>query len=630
MDKQHVSQEMADRLTMLENIIAMMPGYVYWKDKNGVYCVCSDEIAQDAGFDSGRDLIGKKDEDLSWSNEAYLLRKVDMEIMKSGIPQVIEELVTLRNGTEALFLSRKSPLYQHGEIAGLLGISIDITNRKKAEQLNLENVANKAQLAEQEKAAKIVDQVVHDIRSPIASMQMVLPLCGVLPENLRVTLKQSSTRILDIANNLLNQFKLKKENHFEGTPLAPSLISTELLEVLTEKKYEYNQMPINFISHVSQMGYFAFITIDSTAFKRALSNLINNAVDAFEEKKGEITLCLEVINNTVKITVADNGKGMPEAIKQKILNNVAVTDGKTDGHGIGFSQIRETLEKHNGILEIESELGKGTQIILTFPKVNTPHWIIDKIELASDDLIIILDDDPSIHGAWEIRFENATPHLARKHFEQGREAIKFINNLSSAEKEKVFLLTDYELLKQDLHGLDVIKQTQIKRSILVTSHHNNPKVRELATATGTQILPKPLASEVPIQISNKHNKTETSSFKKVDLIIIEDDESLGEGMVAYLEDVCRVVLYQSPHAFLKDLSQYSKDTRISLDNDFRISDLNGLQLARQLHDQGYTNLYMVSGKDFEENELPHYLTFILKTDPDLLKKLKPIKFVTKP
>jgi len=64
----------------------------------------------------------------------------------------------------------------------------------------------------------------------------------------------------------------------------------------------------------------------------------------------------------------------------------------------------------------------------------------------------------------------------------------------------VFLLTDYELLQQNLHGLDVISQAKIKNSILVTSHHNNQEVRELAKLSNTKILPKPLAPEVPINI----------------------------------------------------------------------------------------------------------------------------------
>jgi hypothetical protein len=121
------------------------------------------------------------------------------------------------------------------------------------------------------------------------------------------------------------------------------------------------------------------------------------------------------------------------------------------------------------------------------------------------------------------------------------------------------------------------------------------------------------------------NPPSSGSTPLVDFVIIENDANLGKSMVAYLEKDTNVKLYQNPHDFLKDLPSYPKNTRISLDNDFRIPNLDGLKLAQQLHDQGYTNLFMVSGKDCPENEIPAYLIFILKSDPKMMKKLSLIK-----
>jgi signal transduction histidine kinase len=97
-------------------------------------------------------------------------------------------------------------------------------------------------------------------------------------------------------------------------------------------------LPLNFTYEISQAGYFAFIDIDARVFKRTLSNLINNAVDAQDKKIGKINIHLEVI-------------------KDKILNNIAITFGKPVGNGLGFSQIREALYNNGGELSIESELG---------------------------------------------------------------------------------------------------------------------------------------------------------------------------------------------------------------------------------------------------------------------------------
>ena len=70
----------------------------------------------------------------------------------------------------------------------------------------------------------------------------------------------------------------------------------------------------------------------------------------------------------------------------------------------------------------------------------------------------------------------------------------FLNDLSPAEKQHVFLLSDYELLKQELNGLHVVAQSNIDRSILVTSHYADPLLQERSSKTGTKILPKQLAS----------------------------------------------------------------------------------------------------------------------------------------
>ena len=102
-----------------------------------------------------------------------------------------------------------------------------------------------------------------------------------------------------------------------------------------------------------------------------------------------------------------------------------------------------------------------------------------------------------------------------KHFTLGREAIDFVNSFE--DKDNLLLLTDFELLKQDLNGIDVVEQTGVKRSVLVTSYYANEEVRELALASGVRILPKQLASQVPVLVAGE---------RKTDLVFIDDNDSL--------------------------------------------------------------------------------------------------------
>ena len=149
---------------------------------------------------------------------------------------------------------------------------------------------------------------------------------------------------------------------------------------------------------------------------------------------------------------------------------MAVTEGKVDGNGIGLTQVRETLTCNDGTLSIHSTVGAGTEIKLQFPRIKAPVWVAEEIILGRQDIVVILDDDHSIHGAWDSRFEpilKDAPEIKLYHFEMGHEALAFLDALSSDEKKRTLLLTDYELLKQNINGLDVVEKSHLSRSILV-------------------------------------------------------------------------------------------------------------------------------------------------------------------
>jgi hypothetical protein len=344
-------------------------------------------------------------------------------------------------------------------------------------------------------------------------MLMILKASDAMPERERVALRTAATRINDIANNLLSSF-IKLEDSAGRAPVKearePMLLSPVILQMLTDKKYQFQNKPVKFDNHFTQAGNFAWINIEATAFKCMLSNIINNAVDAFDQNEGEVTLHLDATAEQVHLIVEDNGKGMRPQLAQTIMNQIAITEGKTDGHGIGLTQVRDTLQNNEGTLAIDSKVGVGTKMKVSFPRVPSENWIADSMQLADDDIVVILDDDSSIHLAWNTRFDELVklyPNLTVRHFEFGQECIDFINGLPPEKIAKVFLLTDYELLKQDLNGLDVIHQTPVHRSVLVTSYYADKSIRACAGKAGTTILPKQLAYDIPIHIGSPSVET---------------------------------------------------------------------------------------------------------------------------
>ncbi|MCF8373608.1 MAG: PAS domain S-box protein [Bacteroidales bacterium] len=121
---------------ILEGIMNSIPVRVFWKDKNLVYLGCNLAFAQDAGFSDPKDIIGKDDFQMIWQSQAELYRSDDLEVIKSGIPKLnIEEPQTTPDGSTITLLTSKSPLLNsNGEVTGVLGTYMDISERKMAEE----------------------------------------------------------------------------------------------------------------------------------------------------------------------------------------------------------------------------------------------------------------------------------------------------------------------------------------------------------------------------------------------------------------------------------------------------------------------------------------------------------------
>ncbi|EKD99458.1 MAG: Sensor protein [uncultured bacterium] len=597
----------------LKLLFEFLPINFFLLDAKGIVRKINDNEMKILGIKNENKIIGKHSTELfslkAWENSK--------KIMDEKGTEILEEVHTKKNGEKINFLSIKSAIVHEGKAVGLVGISVDVTDSKRAESLKLENELQKTKLEDQENFKKIANQVAHDIRSPLTSLSVMVESCKNIAETDRIALRKIATGIGDIVNNLSKKYN-PDENDFAST-VQPLEVYLALSEILSEKKYQYKHFPVELVLNCDSSYKLLFIKAEPTNFNRMISNIINNAVESFEDQEGIVTVGLELNGDSIKIIIQDTGKGMPKKIIDKITNSVMVTSGKKDGSGLGYVQIQETLKRNHGKLLIESAVGQGTKITLTFPKIEAPNWMVDQLKLTYGTTIIILDDDTSIHRAWEIRLKSYQPKIKLKHFKLGKEAIAFINN-ENKTNTKMFLLADFELINQELNGLEVIDLTSMQPfSILVTSHYADLNVRNLVIKAGIKILPKQLVSDIPIQWEQNNENTEID--RQVDLVIIDDDETLADSLAGFFEQQGKVVdKYYNPLKFLEKISRYSKDTKICMDNDFG-KNITGIDIAKRLHTMGYSKLYMFSGKEFGIGEIPDYLQVILKSDISEIYKL---------
>ncbi len=140
-----------------EQLVAALPGLVHWVDKNNVYLGCNELQALVLGLHSRNDIIGKKNRDLN-HRTPEIYDNQNLDVMNKKTPQVFEELVTLSDGTYAMILSHKIPLFDTtGQVIGLLAVSFDTVIQK-----DIEKTAAKADKEDEELDSQIRILLVED------------------------------------------------------------------------------------------------------------------------------------------------------------------------------------------------------------------------------------------------------------------------------------------------------------------------------------------------------------------------------------------------------------------------------------------------------------------------------------
>ena len=135
-EQKAIQQELASQRDLFDNVLSNVPASIFWKDRNSVYLGVNDRFAHDAGLQSPQELIGKTDYDLSWTKEeADFYRQCDRKVMDSGESMLnIEESQQQADGKKIALLTSKVPLLDaSGQVSGMLGIYMDVTERKRAQ-----------------------------------------------------------------------------------------------------------------------------------------------------------------------------------------------------------------------------------------------------------------------------------------------------------------------------------------------------------------------------------------------------------------------------------------------------------------------------------------------------------------
>jgi signal transduction histidine kinase len=449
----------------------------------------------------------------------------------------------------------------------------------------------------------LATQVAHDIRSPLAVLNIETKSLSLIPEKNRINIANAIQRVNDIANNLLSKYK--KDKNIDTAKNAPTseLVSMMLENIVSEKRVQIINKDIQIILKIHLDAYNVFINVDIAGFKRVLSNIINNAIEAID-KQGTITVELITSPEKIFIRISDNGCGIPKD-KLPLVFDEGVSFGKKNGSGLGLPYVINMISSWQGDYFLTSESGEGTVFEIIMPIAKPAEWFAQEINIMENDTIIILDDDDYIHQIWEKRFSddfNKSYNLKLHHFYEPKEFIEFCQHLNLAHTR---FLIDYELIGHQKNGLKLVEILSIgAQSILVTSRYEDSDIRKTCQKLGMKIIPKPFAERTPINVASRN-----------DIVFIDDEEI----MTTLWEESAKragiaINIFNDPREFMRVFQLYKKNTLIYIDSCLGGS-LKGEDFAKILFEEGFQNIILTTGFPKENFKEINWIKDIIGKEP---------------
>jgi len=251
------------------------------------------------------------------------------------------------------------PLVDRGSIVGNMFYIEDVTELR-AEESRLKRAEGLASLT------TMAAGVAHEIKNPLASMSIHLQLmrrqmqgeCASpdeLKESLEI-LEEETERLNNIVSDYL--FAVRPQ---DSRPLPGDLnaLITELVQFL---RYEMEEANVKVLPLLDES--VPSIPLDEGSMKRALLNLIKNAISAMPDG-GELRLETKRDGDNVLITVSDTGVGIPEELQGKIFEPYFTT--RDTGSGLGLTVVYKVVKEHGGDLHMDSRSGRGTTFRISIP-----------------------------------------------------------------------------------------------------------------------------------------------------------------------------------------------------------------------------------------------------------------------
>ncbi|MBN1669915.1 MAG: PAS domain S-box protein [Kiritimatiellae bacterium] len=372
-------------------LVENMRDVIYAVDLHGVitYASPAAELLLDS---ASSEIVGRHFIDFFHPEDASQL-KANFARILAGERVTNEYRVRTRAGETRWILTSSQPKYEGARLTGVQGILTDITQRKEAEA---EAEFQRQQLVQADKMVALgtlVSGVAHEVNNPAHFIMLNAPVLSkiyrqttpIIDEHVaehgdfRVgarswsEMRETIPRLLDGILNGARRIKGIVDDLKGFARREPAQTSPDVdLNAVVRAALGLLQSSIKRSTRVFRVEYgrsLPPLTANARQLEQVVINLVQNACEALTNKEQAIRVATRYDRKArlVKVSVRDEGRGIPDAALNRVLDPFFTTKQDCGGTGLGLSVSARIVQRHGGKLEFKSKEGEGTTAVLSLP-----------------------------------------------------------------------------------------------------------------------------------------------------------------------------------------------------------------------------------------------------------------------